>query len=516
MRFLALIFLLLAQFAHCADWDIDPAFGTGGKQTLAFDAGGAFTDRIVKILRYPDNFGGKYVAVGSASLAAGGIGIALARFNADGSLDGTFGSSGKVLKDACMTAVTNAAFDSNFRIIVVGTTSCSGNATSDAAVVRFTSVGADDLTFAGDGGVNVKFRPNFDVSDFGGAVLVLSDDSLLVGGNTSTNAAYVQKISAAGVVSNLPPAETFSTANLRRIVDVTLGQANSSFWLISQENQTLNTPGAIWKINNATLADDTDFDSSGEIFSVVTSNAGVFASCGRGAEHKMSSLVRIGARIYAFGYTTTGYSFMWGAGENDGTSRQYRCIEAGSTPVNFNALAAEASSDAGGSIYLGGACGAPENFCLWRTVRFDAGGTSFKPDITFNGGVPVSVRFSAGSGQTPQSDAFSMVRHGNKTVLAGFRVYNLSSSDFDFALARFGPDSPEIFKNGFQPGNPISRRALASLLNPQEIFLNRQYTWVLRSIGKSPVNSKSCAIIAPSNGISGLKIKSNFMGSWPS
>jgi hypothetical protein len=57
-----------------------------------------------------------------------------------------------------------------------------------------------------------------------------------------------------------------------------------------------------------------------------------------------------------------------------------------------------------------------------------------------------------------------------------------------------------------EPGNPISRRALASLLNPQEIFLNRQYTWVLRSIGKSPVNSKSCAIIAPSNGISGLNL----------
>jgi hypothetical protein len=61
-------------------------------------------------------------------------------------------------------------------------------------------------------------------------------------------------------------------------------------------------------------------------------------------------------------------------------------------------------------------------------------------------------------------------------------------------------------KLSFKPGNPISRRALASLLNPQEIFLNRQTTWVLRSIGKSSVNSKFCAIIAPSNVISGLKV----------
>ena len=43
-----------------------------------------------------------------------------------------------------------------------------------------------------------------------------------------------------------------------------------------------------------------------------------------------------------------------------------------------------------------------------------------------------------------------MVRHGSKTLLAGLRVFNLASGDFDFALARFGTDNPEIFKNGFE------------------------------------------------------------------
>jgi hypothetical protein len=74
-----------------------------------------------------------------------------------------------------------------------------------------------------------------------------------------------------------------------------------------------------------------------------------------------------------------------------------------------------------------------------------------------------------------------------------------------FALTLQWQHSADLTVRQFKPGNPISRRALASLLNPQEIFLNRQYTWVLRSIGKSPVNSKSCAIIAPPNGISGLQ-----------
>jgi Domain of unknown function (DUF5122) beta-propeller len=454
MRILMALLLLWTGASFAADWDLDTSFAFSGRQTVPFDAGGSNTDRIVKILRYPDSLGGKYVAVGSASLPAGGIGIALARFNADGTVDNSFGANnnGRVLKDACMSNVTNAAFDSFFRIVVVGTTSCSGNASSDAAVVRFTATGADDLTFAGDGGINVKFRPSFDVNDFGGALLVLSDDSVLVGGNAAGNSAYVQKVSATGVVSNLPPAQTNPGANVQKIVDVKLGQFNSSFWLISEDDQTLNRPGAIWKINNATLANDTGFDSTGLKDIVVTSNAGIFASCGTGPEHRVSSLVRFGTRIYGVGFTNSSVSrsFMVGFGENDGTVRTYRCLEAGTTPVNFTALAAEGSGDANGSIYLAGSCGAPENFCLWRTVRSDASSTSFIPDITFNGGVPVSVSFSAGSGQAPQSNAFSMVRHSNKTVLAGLRVFNLVSGDFDFALARFGTDNPQIFKNGFE------------------------------------------------------------------
>jgi hypothetical protein len=450
-----LVFLLLFSSAtHAADWDLDTSFAFSGRQTVPFDAGGSNTDRVVKILRYPDSLSGKYIAVGSASLPAGGIGIALVRFNADGTVDNSFGANnnGRVLKDACMSKVAHAAFDSLFRIIVVGTTPCSGNATTDAAVVRFTAFGADDTSFAGDGGLAFEYTA-FDRNDNAGAVLVLSDDSLIVGGDTSGNSAFLQKVSASGVVSALAPAQTNSGGVPRQIKDVVIGQFNSSFWLIAEDQQILNRPGAIWKVGNASLGNDTAFSSvTGEQSLVVTSNAGTFASCGTGPEHRVSSLVRFGTRIYGVGFTNSGVSrsFMVGFGENDASVRTYKCLEAGTTPVNFTALAAESSGDANGSIYLAGSCGAPENFCLWRTVRSDASSTSFIPDTSFNGGVPVSVSFGAGSGQAPQSNAFSMVRHGNKTVLAGLRVFNLASGDFDFALARFGVDSPEIFKNGFE------------------------------------------------------------------
>jgi hypothetical protein len=73
-----LFILLMATSGkiHATAWDLDPSFGSGGLQIANFDAGGSNTDHIVKLLRYPDNLNGKYVAVGSASLANGNLGIA--------------------------------------------------------------------------------------------------------------------------------------------------------------------------------------------------------------------------------------------------------------------------------------------------------------------------------------------------------------------------------------------------------------------------------------------------------
>jgi len=451
MRFIACVFALWASaFAvFASESELDTTFGVSGKVTLLYDVGGSFTDRIVKILRYPDNFGGKYVAVGTASIGGGAIGIALARFNASGSLDTTFGINGKVVKDACMSEVTHAAFDSNFRIVVVGTSPCSGNATTDVGVIRFTATGADDTAFAGDGGLALKYTPDFDGNDNGGAVLVLSDDSLLIGGSKN-NAAWIQRVSSTGVVSALPAVQTGAVAFPIRVVDVLPGQANSSFWLLEEVGQTSNTPGSIWKINNATLGDDTTFAPNGLVTILVSASSG---SCGSGGDHVLSSLVRIATRIYAFGFTdgaSGGETFMWGTGENTGSNRFYRCLESGGNRVNMTTLAAVPSSDAGGSVYLAGSSGSPENFALMRVVHTDAGLTSFTPDPTFNGGVPVTVAFSHGAGQQPQSEAFSLVRHGNKSVLAGLRVFNFASGDFDFAMARFGTDPPDVFANGFE------------------------------------------------------------------
>jgi len=442
-----------ALFAHAAQadaWDLDLGFGTGGKVVTNFDAGGNNLDRVVKILRYPDRFGGKYVAVGRVNMAGNVLAIGLARYLSNGALDPTFGSGGKVIKDACMSDITNAAFDSQFRIVVVGSTSCSGNATKDVAVVRFNAFGGDDTSFAGDGGLAFKYTKSFDREDFAGAVLVLSDDSLLVGGGLKAvggvESPYIQKVSASGVVAATASAQGLPTASDRRIIGVVLDSFNSSIWLVRTVAPTQLVIGAVWKINNASLASDTGFSATGGEHLLINSATAGFESCGTTESHQVTSIVRFGTRVVMFGYTNASPSlsfFMTRA--LDGGLRTYGCIKNGANAIDFTTLAATGSPDQGGSIYLAGS--KVNQMGLFRVVKGQADGSTWVFDPNFNGGVPVGIDFPSATGQPLISGAASIVHSHLQTVIAGARVWNNTTSDLDFAMARFGE---LIFTSGFE------------------------------------------------------------------
>src|SRR5262249_29551197 len=91
---------------------IDTSFGTGGNVTTPFDFPGNF-DRVFTIVQQPD---GKFVAVGSTvNLFAN---FALARFNADGTLDTSFGTGGIVTTAFGVSAeATSAVVQSDGKIV---------------------------------------------------------------------------------------------------------------------------------------------------------------------------------------------------------------------------------------------------------------------------------------------------------------------------------------------------------------------------------------------------------------
>jgi uncharacterized delta-60 repeat protein len=135
--------------AKAAPGDLDPTFSGDGKQTTDFSFG---FSRAAAIAHQPD---GKLVAVGTDLGHLGGD-FALARYNADGSLDTSFSGDGKQTTDfGGSGGATGVALQGDGKIVAVGF----GGTGGDFALARYNADGSLDTSFSGDG---------METTDFGG------------------------------------------------------------------------------------------------------------------------------------------------------------------------------------------------------------------------------------------------------------------------------------------------------------------------------------------------------------
>ena len=161
-----LALIALAPFAAWADdATIDTRFNPNGIAPgwrRAYDIiQPAANQIIVASARAAD---GGYVLAGTREGGAGGALIFLAKFRPNGDYDSSFGGtaetgnagSGRVLKDAIFTSVTDMTIDAQGRIVVVGETQ-GVLGQSDFGVARFNADGSDDTSFAGDGSTYIGF-----------------------------------------------------------------------------------------------------------------------------------------------------------------------------------------------------------------------------------------------------------------------------------------------------------------------------------------------------------------------
>ena len=158
---------------------LDPHFGTGGKVVTDFNGepNSAFSLALT---------GGKMLVAGSATFG-GDSDFALVRYNADGSLDTSFGAGGLIHTDFGSTndEAYAMAIQSDGKIVVVGHTR-TDSGFFDFAVARYNADGSLDTTFGA--GHNGKM-----VLDFGGdfdqatAVAVQSDGKIVVSGTATIN-----------------------------------------------------------------------------------------------------------------------------------------------------------------------------------------------------------------------------------------------------------------------------------------------------------------------------------------
>jgi len=153
---------------------LDGTFGTGGKVVNAFSA---TKDLAYDIVRQVD---GKLVIVGTTQGAGINEDLLVARFNLDGTIDGTFGTAGSTqISLGSVDVLRAAAIQADGKILAVGETSSA--ALSDIVVLRLNTNGSPDASFDGDGIAS----PSFNQYDYGTGIAV-TGDRIVVGGYTFT------------------------------------------------------------------------------------------------------------------------------------------------------------------------------------------------------------------------------------------------------------------------------------------------------------------------------------------
>ncbi|PYE47912.1 hypothetical protein, partial [Deinococcus yavapaiensis] len=157
----------------------DATFGTNGSVLIPVDDENAFISRL---LIEPN--GRAVLAVRSAS-----TGDSLTRLNVDGSIDATFGSSGRVV----MTDISLALLDRqpDGKLLVAGQGSNPSNGSADFAIRRFNLDGLADGTFGMGGLVRTDF---FGRNDNPEVLAVQSDGKILLGGARVQDATYKDNI----------------------------------------------------------------------------------------------------------------------------------------------------------------------------------------------------------------------------------------------------------------------------------------------------------------------------------
>ena len=145
------LFLLIIVFAvnstlAAAQISFDPAFGNSGKVISSPDGSESTTGQRIAL-----QSDGKIVMVGDSTT----LGIIVARYNSNGSLDATFGSNGwtSLTFGTASVSAVSVEIQTDGKIVVGGSIGL------DAAVARLNSNGSLDTTFDGDGKAFISFSP---------------------------------------------------------------------------------------------------------------------------------------------------------------------------------------------------------------------------------------------------------------------------------------------------------------------------------------------------------------------
>jgi uncharacterized delta-60 repeat protein len=370
---------------------LDGTFNASGTRTVAFDLGGPNRDDAADVAIDSQ---GRVVVVGTVDVGGGDTDFAVARFNADGTIDTTFNGTGKRtialnLGGTNRDAANAVAIDSQGRIVIVG--SAQRNAPGEAedldfAIVRLTSTGALDASFNGTGKLIIPFNIGSGLRDIANDVAIeAGTDKVLVVGVAQFNSAGDSDYAVAKLMADGTLDTTFNTTG-KRTVAFDLGGTNYD------------------------EARSVAIDSNGRIVIAGFSST----SNGGNTDFTAARLTSTGALDSTFGGGKRSFSFELGGSKID------KANSVAIDPVD-------------GAIYLGG-------FVQVTDQDYDFGIVKLRPsdgslDTEFNSTGRRTVAFNLGGGNGDFGQAVAVDPVSRRVVVAGTVTRN-GAGDLDFGVAR--------------------------------------------------------------------------------
>jgi uncharacterized delta-60 repeat protein len=225
----------------------------------------------------------------------------LARYNANGTLDTSFNGDGKLTTDFGESdAGLSVAVQSDGKIVVAGT---SGSIYADFAVARYNADGTLDTSFSSDGKLTTDFGTRFDICR---SVAVQSDAKIVVAGNTDfspdfgpPNADFaLARYNADGTLDTLFDSDGLLTTDFGGASEETTSvvvQSDGKIIVAGSSRNGTNTDFAVARYNpNGAL--DTSFDGDGRL----TTAFGAFD------DHASEVVVQSDGKIVAAGASYNG------------------------------------------------------------------------------------------------------------------------------------------------------------------------------------------------------------------
>ncbi len=413
---LALLALGFSAVSVAQPGTLDPTFGAAGKTSSSIGPNNEFAHAVAI---QPD---GKIVVAGETYNNSSVVeDFALARYNADGTLDNTFGTNGFVVTDLQQSTdvVKAIAIQPDGKIVVAGYSDNTFN--YDFAIARYLSNGALDNTF----GANGKLIKNFGSTDFGLAMALLPNGKILVAGrayNGSNGDVALIQLNSNGTFDN-----SFGTGGA--LMADLFGEDESANALAVQTDGKIVVAGDRYS-NNASLIALARFNPDGSLDPNFSFDGKMSTSIGGLSDVAHAVAIQSDGKIVVAGISnnTAISDFALARYLSDGTpdntfsgdGQLTTDVATGGDYVNSIAIQPD------GKILAGGTTAGNNSISDFAVVRYLTDGTL---DPSFGVGGIGLADFNTG-----RDAGNAMVLHEGKIVMVGSSDKNSQSS---FAVARF-------------------------------------------------------------------------------